>query len=249
MAQADEHYRNVLAKHYTWMMGVPFAEKVTEQKTLLEAIVGPALPSSTRGSALDLGSGPGFQSIALAQLGFAPVIAVDTSPELIKELEAQRESLPIVSVLADLASLDEAVAEINFEIAVCMGDTLTHLESKDAVQALFDAVFRKLARGGLFVITYRDLSTTLAGLDRFIPVRSDDTTVMTCFLEYEDSEHVVVNDIVYSRDGTGWKMDKSCYRKLRLATDWVAVALRHAGFRIRSQGPAGRLQLIVGERT
>jgi hypothetical protein len=72
---------------------------------------------------------------------------------------------------------------------------------------------------------------------------------MTCFLEYEGSEHVVVNDIVYSREGTGWKMEKSCYRKLRLAADWVVDALQHAGFRIRSRDTAGRLLLIVAERT
>jgi hypothetical protein len=80
-----------------------------------------------------------------------------------------------------------------------MGDTLTHLASKADVRALFQDVFDALHSGGVFVITYRALTKELEGLDRFIPVRSDDSTIMTCFLEYESAESVVVHDPVYTR--------------------------------------------------
>jgi SAM-dependent methyltransferase len=247
MASVGEHYRNLLAKHYTWMTGVTFEEKVAEQKALLEKILEPARPGELRGTALDLGSGPGFQSIALAQLGFSPVIAMDTSAELLDELRAHRGHYPIEIVESDLSSLD--VLEMGGEatVAVCMGDTLTHLDSKESVRRLFAAVLLKLVRGGRFAITYRDLSVALAGPDRFLPVRSDDEKIMTCFLEYE-SEHVVVNDIVHVREAQGWRMEKSSYRKLRLSAAWVAEALCDEGFRIRSQGMAGRLALIVAEK-
>ena len=104
MATVEEHYRKLLAKHYTWMTGVSFAEKVAEQKAMLETILEPATP---RGSALDLGSGPGFQSVALAELGFAPVIAVDTSAGLLGELKLHQGIHSIETVQADLASLAE----------------------------------------------------------------------------------------------------------------------------------------------
>ena len=55
-----------------------------------------------------------------------------------------------------------------------------------------------LERGGRFVITYRDLSREALELDRFIPVRSDDTTILTCFLEYEP-ETVKVHDLSTGR--------------------------------------------------
>jgi len=48
--------------------------------------------------------------------------------------------------------------------------------------------------------TYRDLTKELEGLDRFIPVRSDDK-IMTCFLEYESAESVAVHDLIYTRVG------------------------------------------------
>jgi hypothetical protein len=66
MSDVTRHYDTLLAQHYSWMTGVPFDIKVAEQRTLLE-VLGMAGRS---GVALDLGCGPGYQSAALAQLGF-----------------------------------------------------------------------------------------------------------------------------------------------------------------------------------
>ena len=87
----------------------------------------------------------------------------------------------------------------------------------------------------MFVITYRDLTTELHGTDRFIPVRSDDNKIMTCFLEFESAESVVVHDLVYTRQDKGWSLNKSSYRKLRLGIDWMRQELSKAGFTAVSQ--------------
>jgi SAM-dependent methyltransferase len=249
MASVQEHYRNLLAKHYTWMMGASFEEKVAEQKVLLEKIVGQTESGEPRGLPLDLGSGPGFQSIALAQFGFSPVIAIDMNAELLDELRMHRGRYPIETVETDPAFLDAVETASEATVAVCMGDTLTHLDSRESVRQFFTAVLRKLAPRGVFAITYRDLSVALTGLDRFLPVRSDNEKIMTCFLEYESEEHVVVNDVVHLRAQQGWSMEKSSYLKLRLPAAWVVEALRNVGFRLRSQGMAGRLVLIVAQKT
>jgi len=124
---------------------------------------------------------------------------------------------------------------------VCMGDTLTHLPDKSDVSALFRGAFDRLRAGGMFVITYRDLTTELHGTDRFIPVRSDDYKIMTCFLEFESADSVVVHDLVYERQDTGWSLNKSSYRKLRLGVDWIRQELSNAGFSVISQDSSGRL--------
>jgi hypothetical protein len=82
-----------------------------------------------------------------------------------------------------------------------MGDTITHLDTKDAVETLIRLVFDALTPGGKFVVSYRDLSTETTGLDRFIPVDADERKVMTCFLEFDRSDTVLVHDLVYSRKG------------------------------------------------
>lgn len=230
------------------MTGDSFAEKVSEQKALLETILGPSAPAESRGPALDLGSGPGYQAIALAELGFSPVIAMDTSAELLDELKLHRGSHPIQIVQADLASLDGLDAGRGASLAVCMGDTLSHLVSKESVKQLFAAVFRKLASGGRFAITYRDLSAALTGLDRFISVRSDHRKVMTCFLEYESDDFVVVHDLLHVQEDQGWRLEKSAYRKLRLSPAGIAAALAETGFIVCTQGTVERLILIVAEK-
>jgi hypothetical protein len=129
-----------------------------------------------------------------------------------------------------------------------MGDTLTHLPSKDSVQTLFTDVFQKLAAGGVFVLTYRDLTGELAGTDRFLPVQADDTRIMTCFIEYKSSDAVTVHDLVYVRGEDGWKLNKSSYEKLRLGAGWVASALCKAGFTVTQEGTAGRLLVVVAQK-
>ena len=244
MSTVSEHYQRLLSKHYTWMFGSSFEEKVAEQKVFLSR----ALDLKHRREAalaVDLGCGSGFQTIALAQLGFSPVIAIDTSSELLDELRSHINGLPIQIENADLKGLPGIVSAGQATVIVCMGDTLTHLASKGEVGALFRVVFNGLRPGGVFIITYRDLTKELHGTDRFIPIRSDDNKIMTCFLEFENAESVVVHDLVYSRHGEGWSLNKSSYLKLRLGIDWICQELSKAGFTIVFQESSARLIAVA----
>lgn len=249
MSTAQDHYRNLLAHHYSWMFGLSVDEKVAEQRAILE----PLLKDAPRGLAVDLGSGPGFQSLALAQLGFSPVLAIDTSAELLSELEAAlraHDHPKVETHNADMLSLADYVQPASAAIIVCMGDTLTHLVSPDAVRRLFSAIAAALAPGGLLILTWRDLSTELTGADRFIPVHADENRVMTCFLEYTSASSVQVHDLVYTRNPTrpaAWNLEKSSYPKLRLSPPWVAQALAAAGLEPLAPGDAGRLCLLAAK--
>lgn len=248
MSSVEEHYERLLARHYTWMFGASFAEKVAEQKALLKPLVEHLVPTHAAALAVDLGCGPGFQSVALAELGFAPVLAVDTSAELLAELKSHVVRLPIETRQADLRSLPELVAPGTARAIVCMGDTITHLPSKAGVAALFRAAHDALAPGGVFVLTWRDLTVELRGLDRFLPVRSDDSTIFSCFLEYTSPETVQVHDLVYTRGPEGWALNKSSYAKLRLGAAWMAEQAAAAGLDVTAQGPAGRLLQLVARK-
>jgi SAM-dependent methyltransferase len=241
MSTVSEHYEQLLSEHYTWMFGTPFEERVNEQKDFLVRTMGTLKGTAEASLAVDLGCGPGFQTIALAQLGFSPVIAIDTSSELLDELRSHVHGLPVRIEKSDLRDLAAIVQPGQATVIVCMGDTLTHLPDKSDVSALFRGVFDTLRPRGMFVITYRDLTTELHGTDRFIPVRSDDHKIMMCFLEFENAESVVVHDLVYVRQATGWSLNKSSYRKLRLGVDWIRQELSDAGFTVISQDSSGRL--------
>ena len=137
------------------------------------------------------------------------------------------------------------------ELVVCMGDTLTHLETLTKVKALLQQVSTGLAPGGRLILSFRNLSQPLVGLDRFIPVRADADTVFTCFLEYEP-ETVKVHDLVYARDVDGaMTLNKSMYRKLRLplearaAADEPEPAAPQPVGRISIRGSAVRLVVVA----
>jgi hypothetical protein len=129
-----------------------------------------------------------------------------------------------------------------------MGDTLTHLSSREEVCELFRSVARALRPGGVFVLSYRDLAgAELLGLERFVSIRGDDKRVMTCFLEYSSPDTVVVNDLVQIREDSGeWSLDKSSYRKLRLPLVWVREQVEAAGLTVVLQrsGPVATLAAV-----
>ena len=225
MATVKEHYDHLLSDVYSWMFG-GFESGIERNINFFkEHKIRPV----RSGVAIDLGAGCGFQSIPLAKVGFS-VIAVDIDGKLLNELKTHSGTSAVIIVQDDLINFEKYPKE-KAELIVCMTDTLVHLESKDKVLALFNKVVASLEEGGKFIITFRDLSSELSELDRFIPVRSDENTVFTCFLEYEP-ETVKVHDIVYKKNIEGWNLNKSFYRKLRLSKDWVDSQLSRVGFNL-----------------
>lgn len=242
--EVERHYAALLARHYSRMAGMPFEDKVAEQRALLSGL---GVAPGNHGLAIDLGSGPGFQAFALAELGFSRVLAIDTSDLLLEELRSRKSEQPIETIRADLTELPRLVERGSAAAIVCMGDTLTHLEHRRAVSRLFADAHAALAPGGILVLTFRDLSQELIGLDRIVPVHADADRIMGCFLEYE-AETVVVNDIIYTREGESWRLAKGSYRKLRLAPHDLAGELQEIGFAVLRDEPAGRLHAILARR-
>jgi 16S rRNA G527 N7-methylase RsmG len=240
VANVEQHYDQVLSDVYSWMHGgfdaalARFSEFFTSR----------GIAPRGSGRAIDLGAGCGFQSIPLARLGFA-VTAIDIDRKLLDELRAHAGSADITIVRGDLLEFDEH-SRGAAELVVCMVDTLVHLAAKNDVSALFAKVHAALEAGGKFIVSFRDLSREAAELDRFIPVRSDDATVFTCFLEYE-RETVKVHDLVYRKQEDGrWTFFKSFYRKLRLAQPWVEAELVRAGFtKVEASAERGFITIVA----
>ena len=225
MSTVKEHYDQLLAEHYTWMFGT-FEGKSAEQKALFErlGIVGDGI-----GRAVDLGCGPGAQSVALARLGFR-VTSIDFSKKMLAELASRKGDLPIDIVEGDIRHVSE-LAPREAEFVVCMGDTLAHLDSKADVETVLAGSMEILRPRGRVLLSFRDQSVGLEGLDRFISIQTSENAIMTCCLAYE-SETIVVNDLIHVRDGERWTLRKSSYRKLRLHPDWVIARVTALGYAV-----------------
>ena len=225
MVSVREHYENHLARHYAWICGG--AEiNIEENRNFFKTH---HIQPIKNGHAFDLGAGCGFQSIPLAEIGFS-VVAMDLSARLLSELKKTAPHLPIETICDDILNFS-TYARGNIELVVCMGDTLTHLKALHDVEALLIQAYDALVPEGRLILSFRNLSQALEGLDRIIPVRSNDKTIFTCFLEYEKGS-VKVHDIVYEKKKDRWAMTKSVYRKLIISPEWIQNQLQQVGFKI-----------------
>ena len=239
MTSVTEHYATHLAPVYVWMAGGAHAA-LQAGAAEIEALNLPAAPKSV---VIDLGAGFGMHSIPLARRG-ARVTAIDISAELLHTLTELGGTLPITAIKDDLLAFPNHIAEAPAAI-LCMGDTITHLPEIAGVESLIERAAAALLRGGVFVMSFRDYSVPLIADQRFIPVRNDNTRILTCFLEYEP-EAVVVHDILHERRTNGWQTRVSHYRKLRLAPERLIASLRSHGFDVRREaGMRGMVRLVA----
>jgi 2-polyprenyl-3-methyl-5-hydroxy-6-metoxy-1,4-benzoquinol methylase len=223
MATVKEHYAQVLSDIYSWMFG-GFESEIQRNVEFFNKHQ--IVPKGSK-RAIDLGAGCGFQSIPLAKAGYS-VTAFDLDSKLLSELKNNSENLTILPIQGDLIDFDKFIKS-DVDLIVCMTDTILHLASKHKITTLFSKVYAALGPEGKFILTFRDLTCQLNGLDRFLPVKSDENVILTCFLEYEP-ETVKVHDIIYKKSSGEWKLLKSYYRKLRLSEQWTIKQLTQCGF-------------------
>jgi SAM-dependent methyltransferase len=239
MTSVTEHYANHLAPIYLWMAGGSQAAIEAGAAEIGQL----NLPLTEGATALDLGAGFGMHAIPLARLGLR-VTAIDTSAELLRLLEHLAGNLAVRAVEDDLLGFLEHMTQPPAAI-LCMGDTITHLPDRGAVESLIERAALALLPDGVFVVSFRDYSVPLLGDQRFIPVRSDDDRILTCFLEYQ-REVVVVHDILHERTAEGWRTRVSHYPKLRLSPQDLMVSLESRGFSVRREaGMRGMVRLVA----
>lgn len=243
MNTAKEHYDQQLGAIYSWMIGNSESALQRNRDFFRQLDI----ENMAHGLAIDLGAGSGIQSIPLAELGFS-VVAVDFHPGLLAELRENAGNLSVQTIEDDILNFAKHI-DGRAQVVVCMGDTLTHLSSLDAVQTLFSEVSNALAQGGVLILTFRDyVSMELQGSQRFIPVRSDDSKILTCFLEYHE-DTVEVHDVLYLKEVGQWTLRVSSYPKLRLDKNWISGELCVNGFTILRDELAGGMVSIVAKKS
>jgi predicted RNA methylase len=219
----QDHYNIFLAGNYTWMCG-GWEEQIRINRHFFSSHT--VMPRDN-GVAIDLGAGNGFQSVPLAMLGYS-VTAVDFCQPLLDALRTNAGDLPIVTVNSDILQYSSWSGR-NPALIVCMGDTLTHLPDLPSVTSLIRHCHTELEPGGTLVLSLRDYSSVPAGTTECIPVCRNDNRIFLCSLKYHE-KNVMVEDILYSRDGGSWRRHAGRYSKIRIHPDHLARIVRTAGF-------------------
>lgn len=236
-----EHYDNHLGDFYVWMAG-DFDPKQQEQQQFFEA---QQIKSTTTGAALDLGAGHGLQAVSLAKLGFT-VKAIDFNQQLLAALRHNAEGLAIDIIEDDIRHIKQ-YRQPKPEVIVCWGDTLTHLDTKEQIRQLIQDAAKILDNNGKLILSFRDYTKELTGTDRFIPVKSDDTRILTCCLDYTE-EHVTVTDILHTKSEQGWQQKVSAYQKVRITPQEVMNYLQESGLSVIFNEPVNRLITMIAKK-
>lgn len=235
-----EHYDNHLGHFYSWMTG-DFQTKSNEFKRFLAE--NSVKPVSTK-IAIDLGAGHGLQSIPLAEAGFQ-VFAVDFNHNLLDELKVNAGDLAITPINNDIRQVGTIAKQP--ELIVCCGDTLSHLDNLAEVSTFISEMSKSLEKNGKLLLSFRDYSVKLTGTDRIIPVKTDDTKILTCILDYED-EFVTVTDLLHEKINDAWVQKVSSYEKVRLFTNDVLDYLEANGMTINFNQPVNGMTTILATK-
>lgn len=230
MNTAKQHYEQLLGGVYAWSVaatGDPFERG----RRWLEA---QGLMDGER--YLDLGAGFGAHSLPLLSAE-KQVTAVDFNAELLARLAtAAGGAAGLTLERQDLLGYLEGCGSAAWDVILCLGDTLTHLESTLAVRQLLVLAARHSKPGGRFAVSYRDSSVFAAeGVERFIPVACDEKRIMHCLLEPIDATYLRVTDIVTEITPDGPRTRLGEYRKLRLARATLVGWASEAGLRLTSE--------------
>ena len=101
------------------------------------------------------------------------------------ELKNNSQGYKIKIIKGDIRKITDYVS-FEPELITCCGDTLTHLESKDEINKFITDVANLLIPNGNLILSFRDYSKELKGVNKIIPVKSDNTKILACILDYED---------------------------------------------------------------
>lgn len=233
-----EHYDSHLGNFYSWMIG--------DYETLVSGNMN-YFTSHNMGdgkgkTAFDFGCGNGVHSMALTHLGYS-VVAFDFNKQLLNEFRSRSHGENVTIVETDFMDFEKYLS-VKPDLIICMGDTITHLNNKSDIELILQKSCNALNEKGQLIISFRDLTVPLTGTDRFLPVKSDDDRILTCFLEYFDG-HVMVHDLLHEKDSGRWTQKVSSYKKLRISGDEMEGLLTSAGFDIVSSEVINRMIYVT----
>ncbi len=117
---------------------------------------------------LDLGSGPGEHARFLASHGFQ-VVGVDASPAMVRKAEAGGVPASVQFVTGDLVDLDRLVAG-RFGGAICLGNTLPSLRTRDALLAMLRGLRTVLLPGARVALQLLNYEKILGSRQRHLPL-------------------------------------------------------------------------------
>ena len=181
---------------------------------------------------LDAACGTGHHAIALAQRGHK-VTGADLSAVMISRARENAAATGVdvafrTAGLGDFASLGQS-----FDAVICLGNSLPHLPTAQAVAGAMSDFAAVLAPGGLLVVQNRNFDQVWAERQRFMPPQSyregEREWLFLRFYDFHEST-VTFNMVRLRRADGAWEQDTEATLLRPIFRDELAEALDAAGF-------------------
>jgi SAM-dependent methyltransferase len=184
---------------------------------------------------LDAACGTGMHAIALAQRGYE-VVGADLSAGMVgrARVNACASGVDVRFEAEGFGALNARVGT-GFDAALCLGNSLPHLLTPDALAAALGDFAACLRPGGLLLIQNRNFDAVLARGERWMAPqarREEDTEwLFLRFYDFEPDGTLTFNVVTLRREGAGdWSQQVAATRLWPLRQEELVAALRAAEF-------------------
>lgn len=182
---------------------------------------------------LDAACGTGRHAIALARRGYR-VFGADLSTAMVARAQenAAASGVAVAFYRAGLGELAHLLPG-PFDAVLCLGHSLPHLLSAEAVQAALHDFAQLLRPGGLLLIQNRNDERLLARGERFLPLsvhrEGEREWLFFRFLDL-DPERIAFHMAIFWRDADGWHQRVSTTHHRPIPHTELKTMLENAGF-------------------
>lgn len=186
---------------------------------------------------LDSACGTGIHAIALAQKGFASTGA-DLSAGMITRarLNAQVQGLEIPFHLAGFGELFTSLEQKQFGAVLCLGNSLPHVISLQAIYAALVDFYHCLLPGGVLIIQNRNFDVVLSQKERWMEPQSHQEGarewLFLRFYDYEPTGLITFNIITLEKQINGsWEQEVVSTQLYPVQHVDLKNALENTGFK------------------
>lgn len=185
---------------------------------------------------LDIACGTGRHSIELAARG-AVVTAIDVSQSMLERARelAMEKGVQCQFTQMDMTDLGET-AMGEFDLVLCLGNTLALSKSFEALQQLLETILSRLSEEGSLVAQVLNFEVILQTGFRFLPLKHSQTPNGTNAVFFRFFDHYVAEETsdlfitTFLKGESDWHMLSSVQPVLNLKEELVTQALVRAGF-------------------
>jgi SAM-dependent methyltransferase len=180
---------------------------------------------------LDLAAGTGNYSIALSKMGYE-VTAVDLDEEMVRKVEEKNkaEGTNTKALILDMKEVENLSDK--FDLIICIGNSLVHLQNKEEIQTLIKKLYKLLEKDGVLIIQIVNYDRILDNNVKELPLISREDKGVKFIRNYEkENEKILFKSKLVISEDSEEKVYDNVVELYPLRSGDLELILKEAGFK------------------